>query len=346
MRLLVFFLFLAACGSDEFESVTDAGTTDVATNAADVAAPGKNDSQIDQADAATLSDAGTDLEEGSDWLFFELNDGSIVEGELVASYEPSRWWQGGEGLIYAVFDPQKFAPYPNDDSLQFLPSTDVSAIIPAQDGQARVPYEKFLRDRDIMIRRPPFEENSFVITGNDSYHLEEDGYGDFAWDFELTDASGRRFSGAGTLNEDFYAWNQPVYSGVAGEVIDVVSVSMDNTPGEHPATDEAVNNWVGIALGGSYYVYYLHFQEDGIDPSIQVGTWVQVGDILGVVGNSGVTLEPHMHVVLLWYDVAEGRSYSVPIEFQTVDVSQTPIGPFLSRDWWTPNSGEWIRDTP
>ncbi len=341
IRWLAFITLLAtACGSDELSEPT---TDNDAEALADVGL-----SDIDVADFGRDSDdfdVRIDLPNNPNWVSITLDDDSEIEGEIVSTYELSRWWQGGEGLLYAVFDPRKFAPYPNDLSLRFIPSTEVVSIAQTSTPATNVPYLDFLRDRDIFIQRPPFDDTSFVLTGNDSYHLEEDGFGDHAWDFEITDDLGKRHTGDGSINEDYFVWEAPVRSGVTGEVIDVVSTSVDNTPGEHPPTDIAINNWVGIALGGSYYVYYLHFQEDGIDPSIQVGSWVQTGDILGKVGNSGVTLEPHVHVVLLWFDVAAGRSYSVPIKFETIDVAATPIGPFLSKDEWTPTTGEWLRDT-
>lgn len=332
-------LVAAGCGSDDMdgpEQPTDIGVL-IDAAAADL---GHQDFGADLA-----QDAENDLPSNPNWVLMELLDGTVVEGEIIANYELLRWWQGGEGLLYAVFDPRKFANYPNDLSVRFVPSTQVTSITTPTTPPTRITYREFLRDRDIFIQRPPFDDVSYVLTGNDSYHLEEDGFGSHAWDFEITDDAGNRFKGDGTKNEDYFCWNQPVISGVSGEVIDIVSTSFDNPPGEYPDRDVAVNNWVGIALGGSFYVYYLHFKEDGVDPEIQVGTRVKPGDVLGLAGNSGVTHEPHIHVVLLWYDAAADRSYSVPISFETVDVSQTPIGPFVPKAEWTPITGEWIRDT-
>ncbi len=337
--LVVTALFVVACGADDAKQPTqqpDAGALlDAASE--DLGLP-------DIGSDSGFDDSGN-APSNANWVSVKLLDGTEVEGEIIATYELIRWWQGGEGLLYAIFDPHKFADYPNDLSLRFVPSTEVVSIDLTTPIPVPMTYREFLRNRDIFIQRPPFDDTSFVLTGNDSYHLEEDGFGDYAWDFEITDAAGKRFTGDGKNNVDYFVWNEPVLSGVTGEVIDVVSTSVDNTPGEHPPTSEAVNNWVGIALGGSFYVYYLHFQEDGIDPSVRVGSWVQTGDVLGVAGNSGVTLEPHIHVVLLWYDVAAGRSYSVPISFETVDVSRTPIGPFEPKAEWKPTTGEWLRDT-
>ena len=285
-------------------------------------------------------DSGPDALET--WLAFELQSGDRVTGELIAVYDSARWWNPGDGLLYAVFDPERFAPYPNDRSIRFVWATEVRSIERTSRAVPGASYRQFLRDNQIVFRQPPLTDTSYVITGNESYHLDEDGFGDFAWDVERTDDAGRRFTGSGLQNEDYLVWDLPVVSGVAGEVIEIVADGVDNEPGAHPPIGAAVNNLVGIALGGSYYAYYLHFRENGVDPALAVGDRVAPGDVLGRAGNSGVSLEPHIHVVLLWYDVEAERSYAVPAEFADVLVAPTPTGPFDLHEYHVPATGEWL----
>ncbi|MEZ4459024.1 MAG: M23 family metallopeptidase [bacterium] len=247
------------------------------------------------------------------------------------------------GRLFALFDRAGYAAYPNDTSLRFVRESEVVSTAEIAAPNDTITYANFLRSEVFYLHRPPLDGTNYVITGSDTYHLEEDGFGDFAWDIVVTDDVGVHYRGNGTANEDFRVWGQTVKSMTNGVVIDVVRDSIDNVPGSHPPTDVAVNNWVGVSLGGSYYVYYLHFQNDGIDPGIEVGTPVRIGDPLGVVGNTGVSLEPHVHVVLLWYDVGAQRSYSVPIEFNTVESADSPTGPFVQQEWFTPTAGTWIR---
>ena len=152
----------------------------------------------------TASDGATDASPSADaeWVELTLTDGSRLTGELVATYDTTLWWDPGQGDTYAIFNPANHAAYPNDRSFRFVDQSDVASLEPWQPDDDRSTYRQFLRERNILFERPPLEEVSWVITGNDSYHLEENGFGDFAWDFELTDDEGNRFTGTGTQNSD------------------------------------------------------------------------------------------------------------------------------------------------
>jgi len=133
----------------------------------------------------------------------------------------------------------------------------------------------------------------------------------------------------------------------AGVVVEVVRDAPDNLPGAYP--DDAVNNMVGVWLGGQVYLYLLHFQQGSIPASLRPGVALEQGAFLGLVGNSGVTLEPHLHMTALYYDVApvgsgEVRTWSVPIEWEDVYLSATVEGPGELSPWATPGTGLWIDD--
>ena len=345
----------AACNAetDVPDVVADMGRSD-AVAAQDVTIAGDSAAARDVAaqdvPPATRDVAARDAPPASDagavqWWRAQRLDGGVVQGELVATYDMSRWWNPRPAMLYGLFDGRRYAPYPDDRSFQFVSSDEIESFDAVPAPAMIEPYQAFLRARGIYFQRPPLQGPAFVITANETYHLDEDGFGDFAWDFVQTDDSGVRYTGSGAANEDYFVWAEPVLSGVAGVVIDVVAVGTDNEPGAHPEPATAVNNLVGISLGGSFYAYYLHFQENGVDPSVTVNDVVAVGDILGITGNSGVSLEPHVHVVLLWYDAQAQRSYSVPVEFHTIAVADQPVGPFQEAQWATPVSGTWLTDS-
>ncbi len=349
LRLVLVALTCAACSSPPPGS----SSPDLGVDSGQLVDSGDVGPGVDVVDPPDLAqDAGRDMVADlaaadvtiapSDWLRFETTTGDVFFGELVATYDTARWWNPVDGPLYAVFNSSLYAPYPDDRSFRFVSANDIASMEPAVRD---VPgsYRDFLRDNGIVFAQPPLAETSYVITGNDTYHLDEDGFGDFAWDIERTDDTGQRFTGLGAANTDFLVWDQPVISGVSGTVIDVVDTGVDNVPGSHPAIGTAVNNLVGIALGGSFYAYYLHFREGGLDPGIFVGERVGVGDNLGRAGNSGVSLEPHIHMVLLWYDVVADRSYSVPVEFAGIATSTTPVGPFDEVDYVVPSAETWLR---
>ncbi len=314
----------------------------VACLVACAAAPGPPPARGDQDGAGGDPGPGDPLTLGSG-LTATTAAGSTT-GELVAVYDHSRWWHDPvEELTLALFAPAGLADYPDDQSFTFLSSTELLALTPA--ARPAPGYRDALRERGVLLSRLPLAGVSFVITAHDSYHLEEDGFGDYAWDFVLTDASGRRFGDGGVSNDDYWVWDAEVLLPAAGTVIEVVADAPDNPPGTYPTG--AVNNIVGLHLFGSFYLYLFHFRQHTIAAEVVPGAFLPAGTSLGRVGNSGVSLEPHLHVTLYWYDGAgTGRSWSVPGEFTDLCWSRTPTGPSEAVDFLTPEAGMWVSETP
>ena len=359
---------LAACGSDSApEPVPDVGDTQ------DVQAP----------DTTAMEDAADPLEDTSepakdapaplDFVVpppettvpagktrITLNDGTEVEGELVATYDHSIWWEAEDLVTYAIFDPTAFAEWPEDRSLQFVSSADVQQLEhgPALDGDSA--FTQFVRIRGFVLERVPLEGVAHILTGQDSYHLEENGRGDFAWDLTLTDDDGNRYFAPGNDNTDYLVWDAPVYLATPGVVVELIRDAPDNAPGSYPKAAE--ENMIGIGVGGHYYHYYLHFRE-GTIPSkddgtcepvrpgvtcIQVGKLLPAGTYLGRVGNSGTSLEPHLHLTMLYYDHngTPQRSWSVPTEWVDVYSATAATGPASQVGYLTPQTGSWVSSSP
>jgi murein DD-endopeptidase MepM/ murein hydrolase activator NlpD len=81
----------------------------------------------------------------------------------------------------------------------------------------------------------------------------------------------------------------------------------DNTPPvdpPEPALDELVGNSVVEDIGGGRFAVYAHLQHHGV--AVHVGDRVRRGEVLGQVGNSGGSSEPHLHFHLM--DAAGGAS--------------------------------------
>lgn len=331
----------AACAGPE-ASPDDAGAArDAATlDAADAGAWA--DAGVAREDAGASPDAAPTL---SGVVQARLRDDSTVRGEVVAVYRPEGWWDPRPGYRFALFDPARFAPGLEDDSLRLIWGEDVVAVEPA--GWARPSYAVQRREAGVVLGRVPLEGPAYVITAHERYHLEENGYGDFAWDLVRTDPQGRRFTGDGADNPDYLVWDAQVFLPTGGVVVEVVRDVPDHRPGEGPA--RGPSNLVGVNIGGRTSLYLLHFRQGSIPAEIVPGARLEAGAYLGRVGNSGVSLEPHLHVTLLYWSEAEGRPprfYSVPGDFTGVHVAPSPTGPSSPRETSAPPSGVWISNTP
>jgi murein DD-endopeptidase MepM/ murein hydrolase activator NlpD len=70
----------------------------------------------------------------------------------------------------------------------------------------------------------------------------------------------------------------------------------EQTPGKYPtniSVDEADGNSVILDLGEQHYAMYAHMQPGTIQ--VRVGQRVGAGQLLGLVGNSGNSVAPHLH---------------------------------------------------
>lgn len=117
----------------------------------------------------------------------------------------------------------------------------------------------------------------------------------FAMDLrQIDEALGTHPVGA-TAKEAYYAWGQPVVSMGSGRVVAVVQDQPDYEIGaEIPPTQHPAGNYVVVQYGPAAFAVFAHLQQaSGL---VQVGQWVERGQMLALVGNSGSTSEPHLHV--------------------------------------------------
>jgi hypothetical protein len=115
----------------------------------------------------------------------------------------------------------------------------------------------------------------------------------YAMDIVQLDALGRRCSKVFSRKlRDYYIFGDTVYSPCDGIVRRAVSDNPDNIP---PRRKRGPNNLNGIVLEGAEYIVYMgHLRQNGV--FVRAGQRVQAGQPLGLVGNSGMSLEPHLHI--------------------------------------------------
>jgi murein DD-endopeptidase len=120
----------------------------------------------------------------------------------------------------------------------------------------------------------------------------------FATDYLQVDLEGRTFSGERARNESYYAYGQDALAVADGVVVDIHDGIPDNVPGPTsravPITLETVaGNYTVIDIGGGRYAFYAHLIPGSV--RVAVGDRVRRGQVLGLVGNSGNSTEPHLH---------------------------------------------------
>jgi Peptidase family M23 len=116
-----------------------------------------------------------------------------------------------------------------------------------------------------------------------------------AADLVVVGEGGKHFKADGKKNEDFYAYGKDALAMADGTVVTVVDGVPENAPG---AVDTffSPGNMVIVEHPGSLFAVYAHLQPGKM--RVKVGTKVKQGAVLGAVGDSGNTNEPHLHVHL------------------------------------------------
>jgi murein DD-endopeptidase MepM/ murein hydrolase activator NlpD len=120
----------------------------------------------------------------------------------------------------------------------------------------------------------------------------------FAIDFVRLQDDGKTYHDDVQDNRNYRCHGAEALAVADGLVVDVRDGIPENKP--HP-TERAVKmtldtvsgNHVTLDLGGGHFAHYAHLQPGTI--RVHKGDKVRRGQVLGLVGNSGNTTEPHLH---------------------------------------------------
>lgn len=128
----------------------------------------------------------------------------------------------------------------------------------------------------------------------------------FAIDYVRVGDDNKTFTGDQLKNESYHAQDAEAIAVANGTVVAVKDSIPENVPGitsrAVPITLETVGgNHVIIDLGAGRYAFYAHLQPGSI--RVKVGDRVTRGQVLGLVGNSGNSTEPHLH-----FHISDGNS--------------------------------------
>ena len=126
----------------------------------------------------------------------------------------------------------------------------------------------------------------------------------FAIDWEQLDEQGRIYVGDPKKPESYVIYGRPVHAVADARVIAAVDRLPDSPPGALPANiplEDADGNHVVLDLGDGRFALCAHLAPGSV--AVRMGERVRRGDVLGRVGTSGNSSEPHLH-----FQVTDGPS--------------------------------------
>ena len=198
---------------------------------------------------------------------------------LVASLRSAHRWKHGAnvwqllayaGLFAIIFTLPVYDPYPSS-------------------------YDE--RPSDVAFRLPldaPLTVAWGGATSDVNYHVF---LPDQRWAYDLVvTEDGRTFATDGVALDDYHAYGLPVYAPAPGHVF----ASHDGEPevaiGARRWGLAGLGNHVGIEVAPGEYLFVGHLQPGSV--AVSAGEQVTAGQLLGLVGNSGNSSEPHIHLHL------------------------------------------------
>jgi hypothetical protein len=148
----------------------------------------------------------------------------------------------------------------------------------------------------------------------------------FAIDYVRVDGN-RFYQGDGGTNAQYPYFGAPIYAVAAGTVVALHDGMDESVPFQPPTTlhkpEDFGGNYVLIRQAEGVYAFYAHMQKGSV--AVAAGQQVAAGAVIGRLGNSGNSTNPHLHFGLLDRpDFLTG--YSLPFVFANFTLSGHVIG--------------------
>jgi murein DD-endopeptidase MepM/ murein hydrolase activator NlpD len=118
----------------------------------------------------------------------------------------------------------------------------------------------------------------------------------YAVDWEQLDAQGRIYHGSQADVASYTIYGREALAVADAKVVSVIDGFPNQTPGQYPTNisiQQADGNSVVLDLGAQRYALYAHLQPGSI--RVHAGDAVKRGQVIGLVGNSGNSVAPHLH---------------------------------------------------
>jgi hypothetical protein len=150
----------------------------------------------------------------------------------------------------------------------------------------------------------------------------------YAIDWVEAYPDGKTFQGDAADNKNYKIYGSEIHSVADGVVTEIKDGIPQNVPNAEkyvvPITLETIGgNHVIVDIGGGRFAFYAHMQPGSL--RVKVGDHVKTGDVLGLVGNTGNSSEPHLH-----FDICDASSMlaceGLPYAFASFEVTGDASG--------------------
>jgi murein DD-endopeptidase MepM/ murein hydrolase activator NlpD/small nuclear ribonucleoprotein (snRNP)-like protein len=144
----------------------------------------------------------------------------------------------------------------------------------------------------------------------------------FAIDWVQLYPDGKTYKGDPGDNRNYRAYGTEIHAVADGVVTQIKDGIPQNTPGAKslavPVTLETIGgNHVIMEIGNGLFAFYAHMQPGSL--RVKVGDQVRRGQVLGLLGNTGNSSEPHLHFQICNAN-SELGSEGLPYAFASFEV--------------------------
>lgn len=126
-----------------------------------------------------------------------------------------------------------------------------------------------------------------------------------------------------TVNTDHYIFSDTIYCPCNGKIVDIKNNVEDNLSGSmNVKSEDGTGNFVNINCDTGVFIFIPHMKQFSI--LVTKGLEVRKGMPLGLVGISGFSQEPHLHIQAARYD-SDSTLIGVPIRFKGKSLSRNDL---------------------
>lgn len=133
-----------------------------------------------------------------------------------------------------------------------------------------------------------------VLPANGQPHIGQR----YAIDWIQLGDDGKSFAGDKHKNSSYHAWDQEIHAVADGKIVEVKDGIVENVPNSGknavPMTSDTIaGNHIIQDLGDGHFAAYAHLRPGTL--KVKENDTVHAGDVIGHLGNTGNSSEPHLH---------------------------------------------------